>query len=99
LPLAPRAALDYGRGMDQLVTNFVDVEFADVAVLKQAFRDGLVGRHTIVERTAKRVTIEFEDAAAAVHAKRHLAGPAPDAAPAKRKRAPAKPKPAVDQDA
>ena len=74
--------------MHQLVTNFIDVEFADVAVLKTAFRDGLVGRHTIVERTAKRVTIEFEDAAAAVHAKQHLAGPAPDAkTPAKRKRA------------
>ena len=74
--------------MDQLVTNFVDVEFEDVAVLKKAFRDGLVGRHTIVERTAKRVTIEFEDAAAAVHAKRHLATGGAPPAPAKRKRAP-----------
>ena len=77
--------------MDQLVTNFVEVEFADVAILKKAFRDGLVGRHTIVERTAKRVTIEFEDAAAAIHAKRHLTAPAAatadaPATPAKRKR-------------
>lgn len=87
--------------MDQIVTTFVEVEFADVAVLKQAFRDGLVGRHTIVERTAKRVTIEFADAAAAAHAKRHLAGPPAETAPAKRKRAtPSKKAPASEgQDA
>lgn len=86
--------------MHQLVTNFIDVEFADVVVLKTAFRAGLVGRHTIVERTAKRVTIEFEDAAAAAHARQHLAGPAPDAkAPAKRKRATPAKAPAASQDA
>jgi len=57
--------------MQQPVTNFIDVEFGHVEILKKAYRDGLVARHTIVERTAKWVTLEFADAAAAVHAKMH----------------------------